>query len=128
MFEWMNKIQAILRQFMHPTPPKEGIDALLEHLWHAPMRIFKPSERNHTLGGIYILLKSSVIRKADFFQVTPTKIEWGRDDTILGKFLIDRDKPGVSDRAMLHKIMQRDKLVRRHFRLVSQTETEETYQ
>ncbi len=96
------------------------------HLQHDPSASFAPRELNHIILMVYNFLTAAVRERCDTVRFTPFDVTWIREDCPAGQFS-SFAKHTISFREAMEHILERDEIVRRHVRLVSETPDEAIY-
>lgn len=88
-------------------------------------RLFAPNEGSHIVPHTYNVIKRAAHDQADKLILTPTEFVWFKRDVKLGQFPVAYpESPQYSFRRALSEILRRDAVVKRHLRLVSETQDE----
>lgn len=92
------------------------MNILLEHLKAGKFgHFFEGNEFNNATSFLYTALTSAVIDNADRFVIKTTHFEWYKNDIQIGQYLgRTAPEPKPSYNANLHKILERDEIVRRY--------------
>jgi hypothetical protein len=102
------------------------VDILREHLKVGTFGyLFKGNEYNNALRFLYTALASTVIDDADRFIIKTTHFEWYKNDVMIGDYLgKSAPVPRPSYSSNMHKIIERDEIVRKYTIIESETPEE----
>lgn len=99
---------------------------LRAHLQHRPSEVFQPSELNYSILMMYNILRAALRDHRDTLRITPHDVTWIRAGAPVGQFPRST-KQTLTHRAAMERIRERDEVVRRHLRLVSEAPDEAIY-
>jgi hypothetical protein len=92
--------------------------------------IFRPGEWNEVVRLMYILLKRAILDGANRFTIAETRFYWSKDEQILHERPCEdlREYADNSLEAAFNLILERDEVIRRHLKLLIETDKELTFQ
>jgi hypothetical protein len=99
---------------------------LLEHLGHFDhSNLFRPTEFNNAIRFIYTAIGGAVSSGADRLVIKLNGFEWYKNGTFVDKFLGgDSPTPEPSYNANLHKMLERDAILRQHVEITAESPEE----
>ncbi len=92
---------------------------LSEHLNHFDhSTLFHADEFNNAIRFLYTAIAAAIHDRADVLVVKSNGFEWYKDGALIDKFLGgDAPMPEPSYNANLHKILERDEVLKKHLEI-----------